>query len=334
MLKLTIIVPVYKIEEELLRQCIESLSNQSVKNFEVILVDDGSPDNCGNICDEYAKKNLNFKVIHNQNKGVSNARNAGLKKAIGDYVMFLDADDYLELDTCERCLEVIDKYTVDLIAFKLKKSDKGLDGLKSTLINEKNDIVQIRRSIISHNEIFSGYLIGSPCMKLYKKSIIQNNGLRFVEGLKKCQDRVFNYDYFNYVKTLLLFDYEGYNYVANDNSVTNKYNNNIIEILDFAKSEFKKRLDINNVQDIHAYYSLCLRFFGEILHLDILKQENKDSFLKRSKRIKDLLRDKDYSNALKNGNIYKCGKKNSVLFVLIKLKLMFLAVIIGYYFNC
>ena len=91
---ISVIIPIYKVEKYL-RECIDSIINQSFKNLEIILVDDGSPDNCGKICDEYAKKDNRLKVIHKENGGLSSARNAGLDIATGEYISFVDSDDYV-----------------------------------------------------------------------------------------------------------------------------------------------------------------------------------------------------------------------------------------------
>ena len=95
--KVSIIVPVYKVEKYL-RKCIDSIINQTLKDIEIILVDDGSPDNCGKICDEYAAKDTRIKVIHKENGGLSSARNAGMEVAEGEYIGFVDSDDWIESD--------------------------------------------------------------------------------------------------------------------------------------------------------------------------------------------------------------------------------------------
>ena len=93
---LSVIIPVYKVEKYL-RQCVDSVINQTYKNLEIILVDDGSPDNCGKICDEYAQKDRRIKVIHQENQGVSAARNLGTKLAQGEYITYVDSDDWLDV---------------------------------------------------------------------------------------------------------------------------------------------------------------------------------------------------------------------------------------------
>ncbi len=110
---ITVVIPIYKVEKYL-QKCLDSIINQSYKNLEIILVNDGSPDNCGKICDEYAKKDTRIKVIHKENGGLSDARNIGIKNANGKYITFIDSDDYITEDYVEYLYELIKKYNVKL----------------------------------------------------------------------------------------------------------------------------------------------------------------------------------------------------------------------------
>ena len=114
--KVSIIVPVYKVEMYLQR-CIDSIVNQSYKNLEIILIDDGSPDNCGAICEMYASDDDRIKVIHQKNQGLSVARNTGIEIASGKYIVFVDSDDYIALNLVERCVSVAEKKELDLLIF-------------------------------------------------------------------------------------------------------------------------------------------------------------------------------------------------------------------------
>lgn len=113
-IKISIIVPVYKVEHELDR-CVKSLLGQTYKNIEIILVDDGSPDCCPKMCDEFARQDNRVKVVHKRNGGLSDARNAGLKVASGEYVLYVDSDDYIDIDSCERFMEARNNENVDII---------------------------------------------------------------------------------------------------------------------------------------------------------------------------------------------------------------------------
>lgn len=111
---ISVIIPVYNVEKYL-RQCIDSVINQTYKNLEIILIDDASPDNCGKICDEYAEKDSRVKVIHKKNGGAASARNEGLKIATGEYLAFVDSDDFLEVEAYERMVAAIEKNDADVV---------------------------------------------------------------------------------------------------------------------------------------------------------------------------------------------------------------------------
>ncbi len=111
---ISIIIPVYKVEDYL-KRCIDSVISQTYRNLQIILVDDGSPDNCPHICDEYASKDKRIEVIHQNNAGVSNARNNGLKIAKGDYILFIDSDDYISQDMCEKMLALAEQEHADMV---------------------------------------------------------------------------------------------------------------------------------------------------------------------------------------------------------------------------
>lgn len=115
---ISVIVPVYKVEKYI-NQCIDSIINQTYTNLEIILVDDGSPDNCGIICDKYAKKDRRIKVIHKENAGVSSARNVGLDNSNGEFITFVDADDYVSNIYCEELLKTLKEKEVDCIACRI-----------------------------------------------------------------------------------------------------------------------------------------------------------------------------------------------------------------------
>ena len=153
--KVSIIVPVYNISENILRQCIESTITQTLKEIEIILVDDGSTNNSGLICDEYAKKDNRVKVIHKRNGGLSAARNTGYEKATGRWITFLDSDDWIEPKTCEETYKLGLENSADVVIFgtiqefehlkkpfKYKYEEKCLWGMNVGNYNAKYLILQ------------------------------------------------------------------------------------------------------------------------------------------------------------------------------------------------
>lgn len=140
---ISIIVPVYDVEPYL-KRCLDSIVNQSYRSLEIILVDDGSPDRCGAICDEYANKDGRIIVIHQENKGLSEARNTGLNNVTGDYIQFVDSDDWLELNACESALNSALNHAADYVCFGYKHVDSS-GGVLSRIMNPtgKQDKAQI-----------------------------------------------------------------------------------------------------------------------------------------------------------------------------------------------
>lgn len=122
-MKISVIVPIYNVEKYI-EKCINSIINQTYKDLEIILVDDGSTDSSGKICDEYAKKDKRIKVIHKKNGGVSSSRNIALTIANGDYITWIDSDDWIEKDTYSKLADIILKNKADIIQFRLPNSTR------------------------------------------------------------------------------------------------------------------------------------------------------------------------------------------------------------------
>ncbi len=181
--KISVIVPVYNVEQYLAK-CLDSVINQTYKNLEIICVDDGSSDNSGRILDEYAAKDERIKVIHGENRGVSVARNKGLDVATGDWISFLDADDWLDVNAYEKLLKSIKGADVDIIIFGNYCVYDGITAKYKPINIEENKL-----NDYSYLLLKLGSLVWN---KLYKRSVIENNKLRFVEHIKLSEDGLFN----------------------------------------------------------------------------------------------------------------------------------------------
>ena len=174
----SVIIPIYKVEKYL-RQCINSVLNQTYKNFEIILVDDGSPDGCPQVCDEYKKQHKNIKVIHKENGGLSDARNVGLKEAFGEYIIFLDSDDYWNDNLfLENAFKIICKENSDLFVFGMQKYFEDIDIYKD---KERN----IGKSELIVELIKNNHFKASACDKIIKSKIIKDNNMIFCVFVKK-----------------------------------------------------------------------------------------------------------------------------------------------------
>lgn len=160
----SIIIPVYKVEQYIYR-CLNSVINQTYKKVEIILIDDGSPDNCPHICDEYAEKDSRIKVIHKMNGGLSDARNIGLKHVTGDYIFFVDSDDFIHERTVEYLVELAERYKADIVQCDRELGER--DTFTSDAFNQADKVNQYNNCTIfesSQNNVII-------CAKLYKKSV-------------------------------------------------------------------------------------------------------------------------------------------------------------------
>lgn len=210
MKKISIIVPVYKVESYLAR-CIDSILAQTYQNFELILVDDGSPDNCGEICDNYAEKDDRVLVIHKPNGGVSSARNAGVDLATGEYIGFIDSDDYISRDMYSDMIDLLEMNQLDIIcceAFMVKGNKvKGSVGNGLLTIYDKNEI--LKKSLCDFKN--------TAWDKVYTRSAIGD--IRFPEG-RLFEDTATAYLFFNNCTRVGHINKAYYYYCRNQNSIT------------------------------------------------------------------------------------------------------------------
>lgn len=243
---ISVIVPVYNVEKYL-HQCLDSILAQTYINLEVILVDDGSKDNSGIICDEYADKDLRCRVIHKQNAGLGMARNSGMEIMSGEYVTFVDSDDWIDSELIENLHRAMIKWNVDFC--------------KSGFIRFREDTKL--KTVHYMEEYFSGdearkkllpRMIGSSpsqhdsvemcvCGALYKTKIIKEYRVVFPsERILISEDMVFNIDYMQYSTGGLLIPVEGYMYRYNPVSLTSQYRDDRFKAVCFFYDEMKKKL--------------------------------------------------------------------------------------------
>ncbi len=244
---ISIIVPVYN-AEKYLAECLDSIRAQTYKNIEVVMVNDGSTDSSGEICDQYAARYDNFRVIHKENEGLGEARNTGLQSISGDFVTFLDSDDHVDSDYIEQLCDCIIKHKVDVCKSGFYR-----------VTDKKEVIKEIRYS----DEVFSGSgaklellprLIGSRpdkkdsvemavCGTLYNVRHIVVNNLRFPsERQLISEDLVFNIDYMQHADGACTTSYIGYNYRVNEKSLSTKYRKDRFEAVRHFHLEMDKKL--------------------------------------------------------------------------------------------
>ena len=310
---ISIIVPIYKVEKYLDR-CINSILNQTFKDFELILVDDGSPDRCGDICEEYAKKDKRIKVIHKENGGLSDARNAGLDIAKGEFVGFVDSDDFIHKDMYMILYDAIIKSKSDISQCKFKYFSKE-DELNKNIINDGK--YEIYNNIDAIEEIIDNKNLNTNVWnKLYKRELFRE--IRFPKG-KIHEDEFVTYKVFYRAKTISYVNKELYYYFSNDTGIMKNLNINSkfdwIEAIE-ERNEFLlsiKEKNLFNKSNSYLFFNLIK------LRYNIKKSEE----LKNKSQMYNLVNEKiKYSlNAISDKSSY--SKLNKIVVSLMKLNFNF-----------
>ena len=310
MAAVSIIVPIYNVEKYLER-CVNSIQAQTLQDIEIILVDDGSPDQCPQMCDQYAIQDARIKVIHKQNGGLSSARNAGMDAATGQYIGFVDADDTSESDMYERMFEIIWRHQVDFVMSDYQRILADNSSYLKTLqirpglYYKENIVKEIFPSLIMGENLDYGPLL-SVCHCLYDLSFLKCNQIRFDEEVRWSEDNIFSAfvgyhaNYFYYLKG------EGlYHYRQNEGTITTSYRKDAWEV--YCKMNEHLREFFENVQDydfshqlkLHTIYYAC-NCLGQMKFL-----EKGD----RVKYVQHILDSKSLEKAFSSFSFQKISKK-------------------------
>lgn len=216
--KISIIVPVYKVEPYL-RKCIDSILNQTFKDFELILVDDGSPDRCGEICGEYAKRDSRIVVIHKENGGLASARNVGLDIAKGDYIGFVDSDDWIEHDMYELLYKICINYNCDIANCSSKiffKNKTVINGGHQLIIHSRAEAMEVMLRGELYDEVV--------WTKLIKRELLKD--IRFKSGIIY-EDTDFTYKVMDKAERVGCIGEAKYNYIKRENSIMDRAVKNV-----------------------------------------------------------------------------------------------------------
>lgn len=261
-LKVSVIMPVYNAEKYLAKS-IDSILNQTLKEFELILVNDGSKDNSKCICDEYKLKDDRIKVIHKINEGACIARNTGLENAIGEYIQFIDADDYIENNMLEEQYNLAKETQAEVVMCGMKYDIHQKNGqiiyeessYKDMILKSQDDIKPI------FMDLFDNLLFNYTHNKLYKASFLKDNNLRFIDWLPIDQDTNFNIDVFRQLNKLTISTKSYYHYIKTfEETIVSRYHPNKFEVRTFRYNRLKALLkdwdiyDINNSITISSIY--------------------------------------------------------------------------------
>lgn len=299
--RVSIIVPVYNAEKYLDR-CIESAVNQTYSNIEIILVNDGSADKSASICDSWKKRDCRIKVIHKSNEGAGLARNTGLDVASGEYVLFVDSDDYIHCETVESCVSAALTDSSEIVLYGRADVKKDSSIKERTVLTEKylykdSEVTdELLSSLCIHSKGLGFGVVG----KMMKLKTIKDNKVRFYsERDILSEDALFLIEFFSYVKSATVIPKYYYRCVLHDDSLSNTAKENFQKKNnDFIKKAFyiceMKRYSENTVNHIKArYLSYSLAGIKQIA-------ASKETFKQKIRRFDILLQDQTLNSALKS----------------------------------
>ena len=323
--KVSIIVPIYKVEPYL-KRCVDSLINQTLQDIEIILVDDGSPDNCPKMCDEFAKQDSRIKVVHKSNGGAASARNLGLDIATGDYFAFVDSDDYIEKNMYESMLKVAIDHNCNFVMCDCIKeySDKSIvyshnirEGFytKDQLIKEHYQHLLIMENI-EYPATISNWLF------LFNKKLLNNPSIRYPEGIKYSEDLLFGAmllyksDSFYYMKGVPF-----YHYCMNPTSVTHVFDSKkwdyYLKLHKLTKSHFSNTTDYDFTYQLNLL--LLFFLFNTITDLKTNSGYEKEHLLDS---LNNILKCKETTEMFKNVKVFRLpiSLKQKIITLLMKYK--------------
>ena len=279
--KISVIIPVYKVENEL-KRCVDSVLNQTYKNLEILLIDDGSPDNCPKMCDEYAEIDSRIRVIHKENGGLSDARNAGLEVAQGEYIAFIDSDDWVEDDYIEILYTnaIKEKADISIIGFTMV-----WDGGKIRRFSRDEEYYVFDREQAIRELLIQSKFFCMVCQKLYKAYIFQN--IRFPVG-KLYEDVAISMPTFLKAKKVVVSGKTKYNYYQRKTSIVNsKFNEEKLYYLECCRDIIAYSDSNSKLYDAEAhtfYLRALMTFVLQIYKAD--NNENKEILQKLEKEIR------------------------------------------------
>ena len=261
---ISIIVPIYNVEKYL-EKCINSIINQTYKNLEIILVNDGSKDSSKDICEKFLKIDNRIIVVHKENEGLSEARNVGINIAKGKYIGFIDSDDYIEADMFERLYNNIKKNNADIsICNIVEENEQGK--IIKTYIRENDNVIELNKIEALKKLIMDQEVTNHACNKLYKKDLFCNIKYPFS---RKMEDMATTYKLFDLANKIVVDSSIGYHYIQRSDSIMGNINKELIEHYELAVKEkdeylydkypeLRESIEIEEINSIKTlfYYSV------------------------------------------------------------------------------
>ena len=306
MILISIIVPAYN-AEKYINQCFNSILAQNYSFWELIVINDGSIDSTAEICDRYSLNDKRIKVFHINNSGVSNARNLGLRQVSGQWVMFIDADDWIEPNTFSLLIERIQNSSADLIGFNhfynYPNKEIRCKGFKpNPLIRKDDELIWFALDMIfpAYDSIVNKVFVGNIRAvwgKIFKYSIIKEGNLSFDTRLKIAEDGLFCFEYLQYCQQMNLYDDYLIHYRVHQSSANQKYMDSVDNVNDQILKTFESLITNSRWEKENyeiALYGLTSDCIFRSLRLNYLHPDNKDTFIQNYKNFCIMLDSENY----------------------------------------
>jgi len=305
--KVSFVIPVYNVEQ-FLNQCIDSIVNQTDPAWELILVDNGSTDSGGKICDEYAKNDSRIQVVHQENKGPASARNIGLKKAVGQWISYIDSDDWIETDYIEKLSPYMSEdrdvifFAYDIITEQGKKIVLDKNAVVSEVTEQDMKLLE-KQSIdtgAGNEHTIVGKYRGQVWTKLYRKQFLLENHLCSRENLMRSQDVMFNLEVFGKAKTGVFVPVVLYHYRKLQNSLCHSFHERQTEHLTAFVEEMGRYLSATGKMGVYEqeYKLRVVLAVANCCFLNYCHPENKKGFALRRREFKELCAREPYAEAI------------------------------------
>lgn len=336
MAKMSIIVAVYNTDLLFLDKCVESIRNQTLKDIEIILIDDGSKKDCAKRCDYYAQEDSRIRVIHKRNEGVSTASNLGIQEARGEYLTFVDHDDFIDTNMCERTLDKIMELKVDALAFgyysyTTKKTIRGYYKGPKEYVFDRQKIPMFLAQIIhvkACKEIEIGFA-GANWGIVYNTSKLKKTRAEFPVGMQGGEDAVFTYRAVKEFEKIAYLNENFYYYRQNRLSFTKRYREDAVESQCKHIDMLYDLIEKESHYELKAWRMLCcdsMFSLGEYL----FRLENDIPYTKKREHFVRLISRWEFQQALKEICSYNFSFKKKVILSLLKIRMIDLFLFVCY----
>lgn len=311
-MRISVIVPVYNTKHEYLRACLQSLVSQDFEDFEVITVNDGSVNGCDAILREYAEKYGNIVCIDIENQGTSVARNTGLEAAKGEYVMFVDSDDFVSAHCLKTVHEAMKERKTDILFFGYSTNYTNTE-VRRVLDDPDPGIwhrEDLELAVLRGDSRLGAVEVGAPWGKLIRRSVIDENRVRYTPGLIKGQDTVFILSLLDHCESFSYLPFPGYHYRISGRSISRRFNPDIVSIMEKTLNSYTDFVERRGKGTEYReavkkkYLNVLL---GEYLELYFLHPDNKKPLSTRKEEYRALTVKEPYKGIISEMNIGNAG---------------------------